>query len=79
MNASLTDERIRAGDSVLHKPTGEEWYVLGVNYTRGKLCVAGWPHTVAEIEHCQLTERGIGITDEERESRRQMFGGGWEE
>ena len=75
----MTDERIRPGDYVLHRPTGEEWWILGVNYAQGKLCAAGWPPTIANIADCELTERGNELTDSERESRQRSFGGEWDD
>ncbi len=75
----MSDEQIHAGDTVHHKPTGERWYVLGVNHKTGKLCVGGWPYTVANISDCSLEEHRNGITDLERISRTRMFGTGWDE
>lgn len=73
------NDQIHAGDTVYHKPSRETWVVLGVQYSTGRLCVAGWPHTIADIADCNLTERGNGITDEYRTARTQMFGTGWDE
>lgn len=72
-------ELIKAGDSVLHRPTGETWYLLGVNKRHGKVCVAGWPPTIADLADCDLVEKGNGITDDEREYRKRTFGEGWDE
>ena len=70
--------RIVAGSSVFHKPTGEEWYILGVNYEKGKLCVGGWPASIADISDCELLNEGKGITESEKEYRSRTFGSGWE-
>jgi hypothetical protein len=72
------EQRIKAGDTVFHDPTEEQWYALGVNYERGELCVAGWPPTIGKIDDCVMVESGNGITDEERAYRDKKFGGGWE-
>lgn len=69
---------IKAGDAVFHRPSEEQWYVLGVNYERGELCVAGWPPTIGKIDDCEISESGNGITDEERAYRDKKFGSGWE-
>lgn len=71
--------RIQAGDSVKHGPTGETWFVLGVDGRGGKVCVAGWPPTIAELADCTLVEAGNGITDREREYRDAHFGRGWDD
>ena len=61
-----------------HKPTGENWFVLGVNRKRGELCVAGWPATMAQIEDCENWEIAGEITDKELEYRNRRFGTNWE-
>ena len=55
-------------DYVLHKPTGEEWVVCGVNYERGELIPCGYPFpSVAKIEDCVLTEKKYSSGAQERE------------
>lgn len=72
-------DQIKAGDSVLHKPSGETWFVLGVNYKAGKLCVAGWPPTIANIVDCELVEKAERqLTDEELSYRNKEFGQNWD-
>ena len=70
---------IEAGDSVKHGPTGETWLLLGVDTKRGKVCVAGWPPTMAVLSDCTLTKKGIGISDHERAHRCKEFGCGWDD
>lgn len=72
------EPRIQAGDSVHHGPSNETWYILGVNYTLGDLCVAGYPPTIAKIKDCTLIEKGNGITEDELKHRNSKFGTGWE-
>jgi hypothetical protein len=50
-----TAKKIRAGDAVLHRPSGERWLVAAVN-DQGDLYCAGWPCTRASIEDCDLVE-----------------------
>jgi hypothetical protein len=71
-------ERIKAGDIVHHKPSDEVWFVLGVNYATGKLCVAGWPPTVADIADCEYRGTRRPLREDEINARQRMFGGGWE-
>lgn len=51
---------LRAGDLVLHKPTGEEW-VLATDEDdamgRRQVYPAGWPATIAERHDCVLRRR----------------------
>lgn len=47
---------IQTGDTVFHKPTGEE---LLVAYEKdGRLAWCGWPEGEARTEDCTLVERG---------------------
>ncbi len=48
-------ERIRCGDAVLHKPTGERWLVAYADYDSGTLAWTGWPEGRAEITDCERT------------------------
>jgi len=69
---------IEAGDSVLHRPTGETWHLLGVNKTKNKVCTAGWPPSIALLSDCELVEKGNGITEKERAYRNKNFGADWD-
>jgi hypothetical protein len=75
---TLDPTRLQAGDAARHGPSGETWYILGVDSLRGKVCVAGWPATMAELADCTLIEKGKGITLYEHRYRRTTFGGGWD-
>ena len=66
---------ICAGDTVWHRHTGEEWFVLGVNVDKDQLAPAGWPHTLARLSDCVLVRPGQGINAREIESRSKMFPG----
>jgi len=49
--------KIRPNDIVLHKPSGEEWVVCGINYDNGQLIPCGYPFpSVARIDDCVLVE-----------------------
>ncbi len=69
---------IKAGDTVFHKPTKEEWFVLGVNYKKNRLCVAGYPPTIVNLSDCELLKTGTGITVEELKHREKEFGHSWD-
>jgi len=69
---------IEAGDSVRHYPSGEEWFLLGVNKRAGEVCVAGWPASRAKLEHCALIQKGDGLSQQELDHRRDAFGSNWD-
>lgn len=43
---------MRAGDVVIHKPSGETWSVAFVE--DGRLCARGWPLSLDPVEHFEL-------------------------
>lgn len=43
---------MRAGDAVLHKPSGETWSVAFVE--DGRLCARGWPLSYVPVDECEL-------------------------
>ena len=50
--------KIMAGDTVLHRPSGETWVVCGVDREKGRLIPCGYPFpSVARLEDCELLER----------------------
>lgn len=46
---------IDTGDTVLHRPTGEEWLVAGVE--NGRLMWYGWPPGTADVADCELIRK----------------------
>lgn len=70
---------IQAGSTVYHRPSGEEWFVLGVNATIGRICVTGTNSEpiVLKISDCTLVTAGKGLTAWERKSREALFGPEW--
>jgi hypothetical protein len=45
--------RFRAGDTVLHHPSEEEW-ILACDEENGRVSPCGWPETLAEAKDCEL-------------------------
>ena len=60
-----------------HYPSRESWVILGISKDFEKVCVAGWPPTIANAEDCELWEIGRDLTDEELKYREKEFGSGW--
>lgn len=46
---------IDTGDTVLHRPTGEQWIVAYVNGDRLSAC--GWPDTIVPLADCELVHK----------------------
>ncbi|MBL1176827.1 hypothetical protein [Pantanalinema sp. GBBB05] len=76
-NRGKVEMNIQAGSSVYHKPTGEEWFILGVSGDR--VCVGGYPPTIAYIADCEVLPEPIKeLSESELDYRRKEFGEGWQ-
>ena len=71
-------EQIEAGDSAQHAPTGETWFLVGVNQDENLVCAAGWPPTTAALSDMTLVRKGDGLTEYEEAYRNRAFGSGWD-
>lgn len=60
-----------------HKPSGENWYIIGVAPWRNRLCVAGYPPTTGRISDCKDFEVFEDLTEEEKQYREAKFGKDW--
>lgn len=49
-----SEHRLRCGDTVIHKPSGERWSVAYADYGTGYLSWCGWPDGEARIADCEL-------------------------
>jgi len=47
----------RCGDTVKHKPTGENWFVAFADPDTKYLAPAGWPDSRAELSDCEMVRR----------------------
>jgi hypothetical protein len=45
----------RAGDTVLHRPSGETW--IAGRVTGERLTPFGWPRSIARVADCEVIER----------------------
>ncbi len=61
-----------------HKPSGEEWHIIGINLERNLVCAAGWPPTMAKLSDCEDMEVNKVLTKEELEYRHKQFGSNWD-
>lgn len=60
-----------------HVPTGEEWYVLGIDVIGNRVCAAGYPPTIGKLSDCKDFEVVSPITEEELQYRTKQFGTDW--
>jgi hypothetical protein len=65
------------GYTVYHRPTGELWYVIGTDWIENRICVAGWPPTIANIADCVFLSLDRALSKDEILHRHRAFGGGW--
>lgn len=54
--APVVSPTFRAGDHVLHAPTGETWVVAWADPATGDLAWCGWPNGIARISDCRLVK-----------------------
>lgn len=55
VSATPCSRSFRAGDTVHHTPSGEDW-LLATDEENGKVQACGWPESMAEAKDCQLLE-----------------------
>lgn len=60
-----------------HVPTGEDWYILGIDVEGNRVCAAGWPATIGKLSDCVNLKVNEPLTPEELEHRRRKFGRYW--
>ena len=60
-----------------HLPTGEDWYILGIDDKGNRVCVAGWPATIGKLSDCENLEVNKPLTEEEMAYRGKAFGQNW--
>lgn len=63
--------------NVHHRPSGEDWVILGVNPDRDEVCAAGWPPSIGRLTDCANFVAVGPITEKEIEYRNKMFGSNW--
>lgn len=68
---------IQAGSTVYHRPSGTEWFVLGVNEAIGRLCASGKESVILKIAECELLDKGKGLTAKEQLMTEALFGPEW--
>jgi hypothetical protein len=62
--AAIGQGSVRAGDHVLHGPTGETWLVAWADPATDDLAWLGWPDGIARLSDCTRTK---AASDEEHQ------------
>jgi hypothetical protein len=60
--------------SCTHIPTEEQWYIVGIDLIKEKVCAAGWPPSIGELKDCTNWEERQPLTEEEIKYRNEKFG-----
>lgn len=60
-----------------HLPSGEDWYILGIDINGNQVCVAGWPASIGKLSDCENIEVNKPLTEKEIEYRVKTFGHNW--
>ncbi len=60
-----------------HLPTGEHWYILGIDVQGDRVCAGGWPPTIGKLSHCVDFEANKPLTESELNHRNKEFGQNW--
>ena len=63
--------------SAKHVPTGETWYIIGVDPENDRCCALGWPPTIARItDLVDIQERTL-LDEGKLRHRKITFGTNW--
>lgn len=60
-----------------HIPTGEDWYILGVDPDHDRVCAGGYPPSIGKLSDCCNFTENKSLTDEELKHRTRKFGSNW--
>lgn len=60
-----------------HKPSGEDWYLIGIDPDGDRVCAAGWPPTIGKLSDCDEIKKNEPLTPHEIRHRIRNFGTNW--
>lgn len=66
------------GWEAYHNPSGEYWYVIGIDLKKGSVCAGGWPPSIGNLEDFTKWKRLKPLTEDELNYRKKKFGTNWE-
>ena len=75
----MTQEEIKSGYSyhAQHKPSGEDWHIIGINVKGNQVCAAGYPPSIGKLSDCEKLEMFKPLTEQELSHRQKEFGDNW--
>ena len=60
-----------------HIPTGENWYILGIDVKGDRVCAGGWPPSIGKLSDCKNFEKNLPLDESEISYRTRKFGSNW--
>lgn len=60
-----------------HNPTGEDWYIIGIDEEGDRVCAAGWPASIGKLSDLSGIELNKPLTKDELVHRNKNFGNNW--
>lgn len=60
-----------------HVPTGEDWYLIGIDTERNRACAAGWPPSIGKLTDFVNFAENKPLTPDEINHRNKQFGTNW--
>jgi|LakMenEpi03Aug12_release.lakeMendotaPanAssembly.Ray.scaffolds.fasta_scaffold520280_1 hypothetical protein len=60
-----------------HIPSGEEWYILGIDVKGDRVCAAGYPASIGKLSDCEEFKKNKPLELSEVEYRTKTFGQNW--
>lgn len=60
-----------------HIPSGEEWFILGIDVKGNRVCAAGYPASIGKLSDCKEFEKNKPLELSEVEYRTKTFGQNW--
>ena len=60
-----------------HIPTGENWYIVGIDVKGNRVCAGGWPPSIGKLSDCKNFEKNLPLDESELKYRERKFGLNW--
>jgi hypothetical protein len=61
-----------------HIPSGESWFVLGIDVKGDRVCAAGWPPSTGKLSDCKDIEVNTPMNKGQIDYREKQFGTNWD-
>lgn len=60
-----------------HIPTGEDWFIIGIDVKGNRVCAAGFPPSIGKLRDCVSITPFRPLTEEELKYRKNNYGDSW--